>query len=307
MLNMIGLAPAGAESIAVFTKNRTSPIFTALRAGAGVAAKNLGVEVVHYVPSTADNIEQQAGLVDDAIKNKPDAVVFVPMNPKDLVAAAQKLEAAGIPLVNVNERLAGGNAAAFVGSDDYELGLATARYLFKAMGGKGNVVILEGPDTVASSVGRARGFKDALKEFPEVKLLASKPANYAKPQAAQVTKALLGSFPQIDGIVAANDPMAAGAIEALKAANRKALVVGINASKEVMELIKSGDLLGSGDYNSFNQGCIGAEIAVRAARKQSVPKEVLLKPVVIDKTNYGPYEQPVDQRTCPTLESVAGQ
>jgi ribose transport system substrate-binding protein len=307
LLTSAGVAPAGAETIAVFTKNRTSPIFVALRAGANAAAKNLGVQIAHYVPSTADNVDQQAGLVEDVIKNKPDAIVFVPINPKDLVPAAQKIEAAGIPLINVNERLSSGGGAAYVGSDDHDLGLAAARHLLKAMGGKGNVVVLEGPDTLPTSVGRVRGFKDALKEFPEVKLLASKPANYAKPQAAQVTKDLLGSFPQIDGVLAANDPMAAGAIDALKAANRKALVVGINASREVMDLIKSGELLGSGDYNSFNQGCMGTEIAVRAARKQPVPKEVMLKSLVVDKSNYAPYEQPVDQRACPALESVAAK
>lgn len=302
-----GLAPAAAETVAVFTKNRTSPVFAVLRAGANVAGKNLGVQVVHYVPSTADNIEQQAGLVEDAIKDKPDAIVLVPINPKDLLPAAQKIEAAGIPLINVNERLTGATVVAYVGSDDYELGLTTARYLFKAMGGKGNVVILEGPDNLPTSVGRLRGFKDALKEFPEVKLLASKPANYAKPQAAQVTKDLLGSFPQIDGILAANDPMAAGAIDALKAAKRKALVVGINAAREVMDLIKSGDLLGSGDYNIFNQGCLGVEIAVRSARKQPAPKELILKSAVVDKTNFASYELPFDQRTCPALESIASK
>jgi ribose transport system substrate-binding protein len=301
------LAPAHAETIAVFTKNRNSPIFAALRAGANTAAKNLGVEAVQYVPSTADNVEQQAGLVDDGIKSKPDVIVFVPINPKDLIPAAQKIEAAGIPLINVNERLAGGKADAYVGTDDYELGLATARHLLHAMGGKGNVVILEGPETLPTSVGRVRGFNAALKEFPDVKLLASKPANYAKPQAAQVTKDLLKSFPQIDGVLAANDPMALGAIEALKAATRKALVVGINASREAIDPIKMGDLLASGDYNSFGQGCIGVEIAVRAARKQPAPKEVMLKPAVVDKTNYAPYEAPVEQRTCPTLESVAAK
>jgi ribose transport system substrate-binding protein len=113
------------------------------------------------------------------------------------------------------------------------------------------------------------------------------------------------SFPQIDGVLAANDPMAVGAIEALEGANRKALVVGINGSKEAVELIKSGKLLASGDFNGFIQGCIGTEIAVRNLRKESTPKEVILKPVVIDKTNFGPYQTPVEQRTCPTLQSLA--
>jgi ribose transport system substrate-binding protein len=74
-----------------------------------------------------------------------------------------------------------------------------------------------------------------------------------------------------------------------------------------MDLIKSGDVIGSGDYDTFVQGCIGVEMAVRTIRKESVPKEVTLKPVVIDKTNDAPFDQPSDKRECPTLQSVAGQ
>jgi ribose transport system substrate-binding protein len=123
----------------------------------------------------------------------------------------------------------------------------------------------------------------------------------------QVTTAFLRSFPQIDGILAANDPMAIGAVDALKAAGKKSMVVGINASREVMDLIKSGDVAGSGDYDSFVQGCLALEMAVRSVRKENVPKEVMLKPVVIDKTNFAPFDQAYDKRECPTLKSVAGQ
>jgi ribose transport system substrate-binding protein len=174
------------------------------------------------------------------------------------------------------------------------------------MGGKGNVVILEGPENLLTSVARVKAFQDAVKEAPGVKLLASKSANYARTPAIDVMKSFLRLYSQIDGVLAANDPMAIGAIEQLKAANRKALVVGINASKEVLELIKSGDLLGSGDYNGFLQGCLGTEIAIRSLRGQRVPSEINLKAVVVDKSNYQPYETPMERRSCPALESVAG-
>jgi len=71
-----------------------------------------------------------------------------------------------------------------------------------------------------------------------------------------------------------------------------------------VELIKSGKLLASGDFNGFIQGCIGVEIAVRALRKQPTPKELILKPAVIDTTNFSSYETPVEERTCPTLDQV---
>src|ERR1700741_3659513 len=124
-----------------------------------------------------------------------------------------------------------------------------------AMGKKGNVVILEGPDNLPTSVERVKAYKDAVKEFPDVKLLASKSANYARTPAVEVMKSFLRLYPQIDGVLAANDPMAIGAVEALKPAGKKAGVIGINGSTEVLELIKSGDVLASGDYNGFIQGC----------------------------------------------------
>jgi ribose transport system substrate-binding protein len=167
------------------------------------------------------------------------------------------------------------------------------------------VVILEGVKGSLTNTDRVRGFNDALKENPNVKLLASQPANYQRLNALQVMENLIQSHPQIDGVLAANDPMAVGAIEALEGANRKALVVGINGSKEAVELIKTGKLLASGDFNGFIQGCLGTEIAVRNLRKEATPKEIILKPVVIEKSNTGPYEVPVEQRSCPKLSDVA--
>jgi ribose transport system substrate-binding protein len=302
-----GATTAAAETIAVFTKSQNSPIFTALRAGALAAAKNLGVQVVHYVPSTADNVAEQVKLIDDAIKDKPDAIVLVPIDFAKLAGAAEKINAAQIPLVNVNERLSGGKVVGYVGVDDAALARETGRYLIAAMGNKGNVAILDGPPDNLTAEGRAKGFRDIVKEFPDVKLLAGKSANYSRAAAKQVTNELLRANPQIDGILAANDPMAIGAVDALKAAGRKSLVVGINASREAMDLIKSGDIAGSGDYDAFVQGCLGVEMAVRHVRKETTPAEVMLKPVVIDKTNYAPFDQSNEKRECPPLASMAGK
>ncbi len=297
-------ALADGETIAVFTKNLTNPYFQAVRVGSETAAKALGVKVIQYVPTKPDSIPEQLSQVEDVIVKKPDAIVFIPVDYKALVPAVEKINAAGIPVVNITDRSAGGNFVSFVGADDHSIGLAIARRLLTAIGGKGNVIILEGVKGSNTSANRVTGFNDALKENPNVKLLASQPGNFQRLNALQVMENLMQSFPSIDGVLAANDPMAVGALEALEAANRKALVVGINGSKEAVELIKSGKLLASGDFNGFIQGCIGIQIAVRTLHKQPTPKEVILKPIVIDNTNLAPYEIPVEQRACPTLEQV---
>jgi len=307
VLAIVGLAQgalADGETIAVFTKNQTNPYFQNVRVGTEAAAKGLNVKVLQYIPTKPDSIPEQMSQVEDVIIKKPDAIVFVPVDYKALVPGGEKFNAAKIPVVNFIDRIAGGETVAFIGADDYSIAITSARHLLKAMNGTGNVVIIEGVKGSLTNVDRVRGFNDALKEFPNVKLLASQPGNYQRLAALQVMENLMQSHPKIDGVLAANDAMATGVIEALEGANRKSLIIGINGTKEAVDLIKAGKMLASGDYNGFVQGCLAMTVAVRHLRKQPVPKEVLLKPVVVDKTNYQPYETPVEQRTCPKLEEL---
>jgi ribose transport system substrate-binding protein len=293
---------ADGETIAVFTKNQTNPYFQAVRVGADAAAKVLNVKTLHYIPTKPDSIPEQMSQIEDVVVKKPDAIVFTPVDYKALVAGVEKINAANIPVVNITDRSSAGKFVAFVGADDYSTGLETARYLLKSLNGKGNFIILEGVKGALTNTDRVRGFNDALKENPGTKVLASQPANYQRLQALQVMENLLQSHPQIDGVLAANDAMAMGAIEALEGANRAAKVIGINGTKEAVDAIKAGKLLASGDYNGFLQGCIGTIIAARTLRKQPVVSEIVLKPTVVSKENYQPYDTPVESRTCPTWE-----
>jgi len=298
-------ACADNETIAVFTKNQTNPFFQNVRVGAENAAKQLGAKVIQYVPTKPDSIPEQMSQVEDVIVKKPDAIVFTPVDYKALIPSVEKMNAAGIPVVNVTDHMAGGKLVSYVGIDDYKVGLATGQALMKALGGKGNVVIIEGVKGSLSNQDRTRGLTDSLKSYPNVKLLATQPGNFQRLNALQVMENMMQSFPQIDGVMAANDAMAIGAIEALEAANRKAIVVGINGTKEAVDAVKAGKLLASGQADPFMQGCLAATIAIRHLRHQDVPKELFLKPSVIDESNYKEFDKPVEARSCPKWEGVA--
>ncbi|MFZ9468066.1 MAG: sugar ABC transporter substrate-binding protein, partial [Limnohabitans sp.] len=239
------------ERVAVFTKNQTNPFFQAFRLGADSAAKQMNAQVIHYVPTKPDSIPEQMSQVEDVIVKKPNAIVFTPVDYKALVPAVSKMNAAKIPVVNATDRSESGNFVAFVGASDYKLGLETGNTLVRALNGKGNLVIIEGVKGTLTNSDRVRGFNDAIKQAPGIKILASQPGNYQRLQALQVMENLLQSHPQLDGVLAANDAMASGAIEALEGANRKALVIGINGTKEAVDAIKAGKLLATGDYNGF--------------------------------------------------------
>ena len=297
------LAQSG-EKIAVFTKNQTNPFFQVVRLGADSAAKQMGAVTTHYIPTKPDSIPEQLSQIDDVVIKKPNAIVFTPVDYKAMGAGVQKMNAAGIPVVNVTDKSETGKFVAFVGASDYELGLVTGRHLLKALGGKGGVVILEGVKGSLVSADRVRGFNDAIKEFPQARLLASQPGNFQRLQGLQVMENLMQTHAQIDGVMAANDAMGAGAIEALEGANRKAQIVGINGTKEAIDAIKAGKMLASGDYNGFLQGCVATMVAIRELRKLPVPREVVFKAGVIDKTNYQSADVPADKLVCPKWEDA---
>jgi ribose transport system substrate-binding protein len=305
LLCSAGAARADNETIAVFTKNQTNPFFNNVRVGAENAAKQLNAKIIQYVPTKPDSIPEQMSQVEDVIVKKPDAIVFTPVDYKALIPSVEKMNAAGIPVVNVTDHMAGGKLVSFVGIDDYKVGRATAEALMKALGGKGNVVVIEGVKGSLSNQDRTRGLTDAAKSYPNVKILATQAGNFQRLNALQVMENLMQSFPRIDGVMAANDAMAIGAIEALDAANRKAIVVGINGTKEAVEAVKAGKLLASGQADPFIQGCLATMIAIRHLRKQPIMTEMFLPPSVIDASNQRDFDMPVETRSCPKWEEVA--
>jgi len=294
----------GGESIAVFTKNQTNPFFETVRLGAKNAAKQMNASVIQYIPTVQDSITEQLSEIEDAIIKRPGAVVFIPVNSKAMIPGIEKLNAANIPVVNITDRVLGGSVISFMGCDETNVALNTGRFLLQRLNGRGNVIILEGVGGSENSANRVAGYKKALAEFPDVKLLASQPANFQRVQALQVTENLMQSYSQIDGILAANDSMALGAIEALDAARRKAFVVGINGTKEAIDAIKTGKLLATGDCDGFTHGCLGTMAAVRHLRNLPVPKEFIFSAMVIDSTNYTGMDVPYDQRMCPSWETI---
>ena len=306
---LAGLAAAGAayaagETLAAFYKNQVDPHFALVRAGVEAAARDMGAgQVTHYAPTRPNNLAEQLSELEDVTVKKPDAILFMAVDPRGVVPAIEKVNAAGIPIVNYNDRVKGGKFVSYVAADDYNLGLDAGRYLLKALGGKGNVVIIEGVKGATTSDDRVRGFMKALEENPGVKLLASQPANYQRLQALQVTENLIQSNPSIDGVMVASDLMASGTIEALEAAGKKGTkVVGIGGVPEAIDAIKAGRMLATAEFNGYKMGCLATMAAVRYLRKQPVPETITIKGIVIDKTTTGPFEVPAEKRTCPKWE-----
>lgn len=307
--------PAFAQSgkpvtIAFYVKNVTNPFWKGCRIGAEKAAKELGVNLEVVAPTKPDNIEEQTRLVEDWIVKKPDAFVFVPVDYKALVPSIQKANKAGIPIIGYNNRMTDIEQVSYIGSDDEKIGYEISSYLFKSLGGKGKIIHIDGVPAAITAQGRKRGLDRALKDFPGIELLTSQPGQYRRLPAVQVFENLMQRYPQIDGVMSANDDMAVGIAEALAAAGRggKTRVTGVDGIPDATAAIAAGKMFATADFSGHDQAYLAVTAAVRHLRKQPVPKEITLPIQIIDKQNVAQFLKTPEERGVPSWDkTVAAQ
>jgi ribose transport system substrate-binding protein len=290
-------------TIAVFTKNLTNPAYQAFRIASDQIARATGARILHFVPKQPDNVDEQKAMVEQVLKDKPDAVIFIPVDDVAMIDSVKKLNDAKIPIVLVSNPLPG-SFVTYVGADDFEIGYREARYLFENLGSKGKIVVIEGTPAAPTNRERVRGYKRAFAEYPGIEILGSGNGNYQQPDAKRVMEHFLAEHPHIDAVLSANDGMALGALEALNEANRASIIIGINGILTAVKQIETGKFLATVDFNMYKIGCVAASAAVRHLRREPLPDKVMLPAEIIDKTNYKAWLVPVDQRTCPQWSDV---
>ncbi len=222
--------PIAAPRLAVVTKNRTNPAYGGALVGAKRSAARYGASLDYFAPETPDDIDEQAALLEKVIAGRYDAVIVMPAHESALDPTLDKVDAAGIPVIFVVTRPKRRRGVTFISSDDKALARATAANLFDHLGGRGDVVVIDGHPNSTTTPDRHAGFMAAIADYPGIRLLDARSGGYQRQPAHDVMRALLDRHPKIDGIVVANDLMALGVIDALHETGRRIPLVSINGT-----------------------------------------------------------------------------
>jgi len=301
-------AKADKELWIVFSvKNIVNPFWKACWVGAQKAAAGYkGIKLTYTSPTASDSIEEQMRIFDDIILKRPDGIVFVPTDYVALAPTVAKMNKAKIPVFNYCNELTGGTYEIYVGSNDEQMAYEEAKYVFKAAGNKGNVIIQHGVPGASTAQDRVKGFERALKETPGMKLLTIQPADYNRLKAMQVMENLLQRYPKIDVVLAANDEQALGCVEAIDAAGRlrEIKVTGIDANPDAAHSILAGRQFLSADYNGHDQGYIVTKAAIEYLHGNKIPKKVLLPVVLVTKENAQPWTLPPEKKPLPDYTKI---
>jgi len=138
--------------------------------------------------------------------------------------------------------------------------------LFKSMGGSGKIVALQGMLANTTAIERYTGLQNSLKKNPGIELVAVDTAEWDRTKAFEKMSSFLVANPDVGGVWAANDNMALGALEAIRAAGLagKVLVVGCDGVDEMIAAVKAGEAAATVINPAFWQGGMGLSLALAA-------------------------------------------
>ncbi|MCU1420146.1 MAG: rbsB-2 [Mycetocola sp.] len=241
-----GAAKAGGEAgglITVIVNDLANPYWTAEAETAAAEAKSLGYE--SKTGAHNGDSKKESDLVDTAITNKSVAVILDPADANGSIGAVKKLVAADIPvfLVNAEINQEGLAQSQLVANNAQGAALGAAEWV-KAVGTTGEYVELTGRPADNNAATRSNGFASVISQYPDLKLVGSEVANWDQKEGHDKMQSLLAAHPNIVGVIAGNDPMALGAIAALKEAGKldQIKVGGFDGAPDAAKAIADGTL-----------------------------------------------------------------
>lgn len=166
------------------------------------------------------SVETQLNQIDNFISMGCDVIVTVACDGDGLVPAAESCYAAGIPLISIASKISS-DKAIFVGWDNYEVGVNQANLLAELLPEDGTYCYMRGTAGMENTEKRMNGFVETIEELrPDAKRLDLQDGDNNTADAMTVAESWMQAYPDVDAIIASNDQMAMGIVQACKSAGK---------------------------------------------------------------------------------------
>ncbi|MDR3534398.1 MAG: sugar ABC transporter substrate-binding protein [Rhodopila sp.] len=280
--------PKKKYTVAVVVKSAAITVWESHIIAAKRAGANLGVNIVTYAPTKADNVEEQTRILEDLVTAGVDAVVLAPANTDAVTRAVKDLLSAGIVVVYDNtmgpEDL---DYLTFVGIDSVEAGVEIAKATGTMMHGKGKLLVLEGVPGQSTSDLRVKGLMEYVaRNFPGI-TAESAVTNWQFDQGRRVTENYITKWGKdLKAVVAVGGNQAEGAVEALKTAGMKGVIVGgFDVQEPQYVAVKNGGETFTVSQDVYDQAYLSVVAAVRALNGDTVPRLIKTPITIVTQGN----------------------
>jgi ABC-type sugar transport system substrate-binding protein len=298
---LLGVAMAGAltlgtaswaqeQTVMISAPSLGFPFFVHMMNELKDEAQKLGVKTVES--DGQNSAPKQTADIEAAVVQGVGGIVISPLDVNAMAPAIQSAVENGTPVVTIDRRVSGVNGIlAHVGADNVKGGEAQGRWLLETFPNGAKVVNLQGQPGASPAIDRNKGLHNVIDQHKDkFQLVAEQTALFARDQGLSVTESLLAGMAEPpDVIVAANDDMALGALEAVKARNLqdKVKIIGFDALPEALAAVRDGQLAGTVEQFPGGQSRKAMQVMVSFLKDKKAPESdlVLLEPIVITKAN----------------------
>jgi ribose transport system substrate-binding protein len=251
---------------------------------------------------TADAPAKQVADVEDLMVKGINGLVILPHDSAPLTPVVEEVYNKGIYVVVCDRGLIKDAQQVYVAGDNPGFGSGNAEWIAKELGGKGNVVILEGIPCVINTE-RVEAFKEVMKKYPDIKILDSQPAYWQTQKGLEIMENYLQKYKQIDAVWAGDDDTLKGVLQAYKEAGRSDIKVfmGGGGEKTIVKKIIDGDPLIRAAV-TYHPSMIATSIsmAVKGLKgepldgfyQQKIPSRIITASELITKENAQKYYEP---------------
>ena len=279
------------KSIGVTVGSLGNPYFVTVVKGAEARAKAINPNAKVTAVSADYDLNKQFTQIDNFISAHVDLILLNAADAKAIEPALKKAQAAGIPVIAVDVAAAGADAT--VQTNNVKAGELACDYLVKKLGGKGNVIIENGPQ-VSAVIDRVNGCKAVLAKNPGIKLLSSdQDGKGSREGGMSAMQGYLTRFPKLDGVFTINDPQAIGSDLAAKQLNRSNIVItSVDGAPDIETALQSNTLVqasASQDPWAMAQKAVEIGYGVMNGKKPADPM-VLLDPQLVTRDNVKSYK-----------------
>jgi ribose transport system substrate-binding protein len=275
--------------IALVMKTLTNPFFVEMEKGARRAQAEFDIELTVKTGAKETSIEQQIAIVRQLVEDGVDAIVIAPASSTELVPVLAEAQAAGVPIVNIDNRLDPELSAKlglvdvpFISVNNEQGAYLSAQALMAHFDGPTQVAILEGIRSADNGQQRKAGAMRAFAERADVEVVVSETANWKIDEAYEVIRSIFVEHPEIQAVFCANDMMALGVLQYLQEQGRTdVLVAAFDALDEAKAVLDDSVLIATIDQQAALQGYKGIEVAVRLLQGEQIRGEELVDVLLI--------------------------
>ena len=289
-LPLLGLADTASakdiKKIGLAEANLQANFFNQIKQSVEAYGKEKGIQII-TVDAKGDSATQ-VSQVQDLITQGIDALIYIPAGATAASVPTKAAKAAGIPVINIDRNADGAPGDTFIATDSVSSAKQVCDYIAKAAGGKGEMIIIHGQKGTTPEVDRSKGCGDALKAYPDVKVVGELwSEGWHQDEGFKLTQDLLQSHPKVSIIFAQADALALGAAQAVKVANTgsKIWVAGFDGDTAALTALKDGVFDVTATQQTMGMGRMGVDAAIALVGGKTVPAMQLQDATLTTKDN----------------------